>query len=202
MTKRPAPPPHVSIVVNSSTPYSGIANADANMEAINQLAGLLWLGNSTPENADRQTKAAMAQLLAIEPRDLIEGQIALQLIACHNASMECFRRAMISQQSVEGRAMNLSQANKLGRTYAALLEALNRHRGKGQQRMTVEHVHVHAGGQALVGNVASGGRVSPEIKGQPHEPQPRSLTHDTCAPLLGEIEADAATVPRARRARA
>jgi hypothetical protein len=28
-----------------------------------------------------------------------------------------------------------------------LLDALNRHRGKGQQKVTVEHVHVHSGGQ-------------------------------------------------------
>ena len=31
------------------------------------------------------------------------------------------------------------------------MEALNRYRGKGQQKMTVEHVHVHDGGQAMVG---------------------------------------------------
>ena len=43
--------------------------------------------------------------------------------------------------------------NKLSRTYATLLEALNRHRGKGQQKVTVEHVHVHPGGQAVVGAV-------------------------------------------------
>ena len=34
---------------------------------------------------------------------------------------------------------------------------LNRHRGKGQQKVTVEHVHVHEGGQAIVGNVESRG---------------------------------------------
>ena len=39
------------------------------------------------------------------------------------------------------------------RTYATLLEALNRHCGKGQQKVTAEHVHVHEGGQAIVGNV-------------------------------------------------
>ena len=27
-----------------------------------------------------------------------------------------------------------------------LLDALDRHRGKGQQKVTVEHVHVHSGG--------------------------------------------------------
>jgi hypothetical protein len=80
--------------------------------------------------------------------------MAAQLIAAHNAAMECYRRAMLGeQQSFEGRRENLAQANKLSRTYAVLLEALNRHRGKGQQKVTVEHVHVHAGGQAVVGVV-------------------------------------------------
>jgi hypothetical protein len=48
------------------------------------------------------------------------------------------------------------QANKLSRTYAVLLDALNRYRGKeGQQKVTVEHVDVHAGGQAVVGMIES-----------------------------------------------
>src|SRR5215467_9650868 len=34
---------------------------------------------------------------------------------------------------------------------------LNRHRGKGQQKVTVEHVHMHAGGQAVVGTVETPG---------------------------------------------
>jgi hypothetical protein len=77
---------------------------------------------------------------------------------------------MIREQSFEGRRENLNQANKLSRTYATLLEALNRHRGKGTQRMTVEHVHVHGGGQAIVGNVQGGG-VAPKSKDQPHAKQ-------------------------------
>src|ERR1700730_13903792 len=54
-------------------------------------------------------------------------------IATHNATMECYRRAMIAEQTLEGRRENLNQANKLARTYATLIDALNRHRGKGQQ---------------------------------------------------------------------
>ena len=77
--------------------------------------------------------------------------MAAQLIAAHNAAMECYRRAMLPEQTAEGRRENLSQANKLSRTYTILVEALNRHRGKGHQKVTVEHVHVHAGGQAVVG---------------------------------------------------
>jgi len=197
------PEPHVqNVVVDPKAQYAGFGNAAANMEAVHQLMGLLWIGNSTPADSARQTNAAMAQLLAIEPRDAIEGQIALQLVACHNASMEAFRRSMISSQTVEGRNMNLTHANKLSRTYATLLEALNRHRGKGQQKVTVEHVHVHAGGQAVVGNVETGGRVPSKTEGQPHEQQPPAIAHDTSATLLGEIETDAEPVPSARRSRA
>ena len=58
------------------------------------------------------------------------------------------------------------QANKLSRTSVMLLEALNRHRGKGEQKVTVEHVHVHAGGQAVVGMIETpGGGDRPEIRG-------------------------------------
>jgi hypothetical protein len=66
--------------------------------------------------------------------------------------MECHRRATIPEQTFEGRRENLNQADKLSRTYSVLLETLNR-----QQKVTVEHVHVHAGGQAVVGLVEGGG---------------------------------------------
>jgi len=46
-----------------------------------------------------------------------------------------------------------------------MLEALNKHRGKGQQKVTVEHVHVHQGGQAIVGHVAQGGGIEPKLNG-------------------------------------
>ena len=39
--------------------------------------------------------------------------MAAQLIAAHNAAMESYRRAMIGEQTFEGRRENLNQANKL-----------------------------------------------------------------------------------------
>src|SRR5215470_17224900 len=74
---------------------------------------------------------------------------------------QCYRRAMLAEQTFEGRRENLSQANKLSRSCAVLLEALNRHRGKGQQKVTVEHVTVNAGGQAIVGSVQAPGGGAP-----------------------------------------
>jgi len=137
----------------------------------NQASQALWLKNSSPDERGRQMSAAVAAMIGIAPKDELEGMMAAQLIAVHNAAMECFRRAMLGEQSFEGRRENLIQANKCSRTYATLLEALNRHRGKGQQRVVVEHVNVHAGGQAVVGNVGAppeGGGARGKSGGQPH----------------------------------
>ena len=132
------------------------------------------VGNSLKSTGDDEEKrdkawiAAMQAMNGIAPKDELEGMLAAQLVASHSASMECYRRAMHPEQTFEGRRENLSQANKLSRTYTTLLESLNRHRGKGQQKVTVEHVHVHPGGQAIVGNVAAGGGVATKSKEQPH----------------------------------
>jgi hypothetical protein len=138
----------------------------------NQTLSTLWVAHSKDESRDRQYTATVAALVGIGPKDELEGMIAAQLIAAHNAAMECYRRAMIGEQTFEGRRENLNQANKLSRSYAVLLDTLNRHRGKGQQKVTVEHVHVHAGGQAVVGVVAPpGGGDQSKSKDQPHAKQ-------------------------------
>jgi hypothetical protein len=148
----------------------GGSNSDTwNNLIVGQTVGSLWTKNSDPDERKRLYEGTISALIAISPRDEIEGMIATQLIAAHNAAMESYRRAMIGEQTLEGRRENLNQANKLSRTYSTLLEALNRHRGKGQQKITVEHVHVHEGGQAIVGNVQhQGGGFEPKSKGQPH----------------------------------
>src|SRR5215831_8961940 len=158
----------------------GSMSDDWNNFVANQTTQTLWFfADSDPEEIRRQRHAAVDALIGIAPGDELEGMIAAQLIAAHNAAMECYRRAMIGEQTFEGRRENLSQANKLSRSYAVLLDALNRHRGKGQQKVTVEHVHVHDGGQAIVGNVESpGGGFASKAK-----EQPRALAYAPGTPL-------------------
>jgi hypothetical protein len=51
------------------------------------------------------------------------------------------------------------------------MEALKNYRSKGEQKMTVQHVHVADGGQAIVGNVsalAEGRGAKKKVGGQPH----------------------------------
>jgi hypothetical protein len=154
---------------NPKLKYIGGSNFDAwNNTIAGQAAGSIWHGlNPDVERVHERQVASLSLLAGISPKDEFEGMLAAQLLASHNAAMECYRRAMIAEQSFEGRKEALTQANKLSRTHATLLEALNRHRGKGQQKVTVEHVHVHSGGQAIVGNVDGGG-VLTKSENQPH----------------------------------
>src|SRR5262249_15458383 len=59
------------------------------------------------------------------------------------------------------------------RTLAILTERLDRHRGAGQQSITVKHITVNAD-NAIVGdvNASTGGGRQPETKNQPH-----AITH-------------------------
>jgi hypothetical protein len=162
----------------------GSQSDDLNLVMANQAINTLWLAHSDDEFQERQKSATLAVLVGIRPKDETEGMIAGQLLAAHKATMECYRRAMIPEQSLESRCGNLNQANKLSRTYTNLLEALNRHRGNGQQKVTVEHVHVHSGGQEVVGTVENpGGGERAKSKDQPHAKQ---IAHAPQPPMWGE----------------
>lgn len=127
--------------------------------------------NEAPADYDARIHAVAAAMSGSGPTSEIEGMLMGQMIALNNAAMECFRRAMIPTQPAQYRATELSLAIKATRAYGELLLALDKHRGKGvEQRVTVEHVHVHAGGQAIVGAVATPG-VPAKRSEQPHAPE-------------------------------
>jgi hypothetical protein len=98
--------------------------------------------------------ATLAVLHSLKPRDELEGLLITQMIGTHSLAMEFMRRATLPDQTVEGVNFNTDRATKMMRTFTSQLESLNRHRGKGhQQKVTVEHVTVNSGGQAIVGQV-------------------------------------------------
>ena len=120
-------------------------------------------GGIDPDEKDilgKRLRAGLAAMQGIEPGDVLEDMAAAQLVAAHHAAMQAYGRAANPDQPFAVWRESLNQANRLSRTYAAMLEALNRHRGKGsQQKVTVEHVTVNEGGQAVVGAVERpGGR--------------------------------------------
>jgi hypothetical protein len=126
-----------------------------------QIANSTWRGDLSAELIRTSVlMPAWKAAAGIKPTDEIEGMLAAQMVAAHNAAMECFRRAMIPGQTLAGRQVALGQANKLTRSFATLLQTLDKHRGKGDQTVRVEHVHVYPGGQAIVGAVSHNGEAS------------------------------------------
>jgi hypothetical protein len=116
---------------------------------LTQLANVVSRGQ---EVSAADLNFVLSVIKGIEPRDQLEAMLAAQMAAVHLATMTFARRLAnvetIPQQDSSERALN-----KLARTFAAQMETLKRYRTGGQQKVTVEHVTVNKGGQAIVGNV-------------------------------------------------
>jgi hypothetical protein len=166
-------------------PMTGSASGCFNLRLLNQLwRAMCAVGpHDDAWHEELGQRATRGALLGIAPRDPLEGMLAAQMLAIHDTAMECLRRAHIPDQTFEGRQANLAQANKLVRSYAGLLEALNKHRGKGQQVVRVEHVTVQAGGQAIVGAVSQGGGDGGGSDERSHAKGAAALAHAPECPL-------------------
>lgn len=105
--------------------------------------------------------AALAMLDELEPKRGTQTMLAVQMVATHVAAMSCFSRAAIRNQSFDGRELNLRFGAKLSGLYARQAETLAKLKRKGQQTVNVRHVHVHDGGQAVVGRVLLNENQSP-----------------------------------------
>jgi hypothetical protein len=123
---------------------------------------------------------AVQAIRAIGPRDEIEGILATQMVTTHFAAMDTLSRLKISRDTVQ-QDSNGNLAVKLLRTFTMQLEALQRYRGKGQQEVKVEHVHVNAGGKAIVGSVKPRGKNHEDPKAQGDKPP--EITHEPGAPM-------------------
>jgi hypothetical protein len=65
---------------------------------------LLSCANSTSSSNAR----AYYAMAGIKPKDEAEGMIAALLVASYNASMDCYRRAAIDNQTPQARQENLT----------------------------------------------------------------------------------------------
>lgn len=106
---------------------------------------------------DREAfNGALQMICGMQPSDEAEAMLLAQMAVAAQTALvingQLVRTASRHQQSDQGNLVN-----KLMRTYGAQMETLKRYRGKGEQRVVVEHVHVYEGGQAIVGQVSPGG---------------------------------------------
>lgn len=105
------------------------------------------------DNPDDCLNTALQQIAAIEPQSYLESMLVGQMLQVNTAITKCMGMAFMKDQTAYGKELNANLATKLQRTFVAQIEALQKLRGKGGQKVTVEHVHVYQGGQAIVGNI-------------------------------------------------
>jgi hypothetical protein len=148
-------------------------------------------GGSENPPSEQDINQALAAVTGIGARNEIEGMLATQMVATHVASMTALRR-MKGSETIPQQDSNGNLAVKLLRTFVPQIEALQRHRGKGEQKITVEHVHVHAGGQAIVGAVNPGG--GGIEKSEERAQASKELTHEPGTPMWSS-DAEREAVP-------
>jgi hypothetical protein len=111
----------------------GGSKSDAwNSTLANQILDCVWVRDPDDASKTLQATAALTGAVGTNPKDELEGMLATQILAAHNATMECYRQATVAAAEGKNCSESLSQASKFSRTYATLLEVLNRHRGKVQ----------------------------------------------------------------------
>ena len=87
---------------------------DVNRDLLLQLANALWLpAGSDAKEKETRIRAACAAFQDINPSGGTETLLATQVVATHEAAMECLRRAMLVEMSDDGRDQNLKHAERL-----------------------------------------------------------------------------------------
>jgi hypothetical protein len=97
----------------------------------------------------------------VRPKDEIEAMLAAQMAVTNIVLLELVARTRgsIAGHRYEGNGIKRldvlgNLTNEFMRTYTMQIDALTRKRRKGEPSIRVKHVHVYAGGQAVVGNVS------------------------------------------------
>lgn len=135
---------------------------------LGQLASVVRSKSDGIEEAS--LNAGLAAVDGVAPQNEAEAMLAVQMAGTHSTAMEMLRRAKFATSTPALQEYG-NLATKLLRTYTTQIECLAKVRRRGEQKVTVEHVHVYPGGQAVVGNVTQTGNregVGAESEHQAH----------------------------------
>jgi hypothetical protein len=95
----------------------------------------------------------MDRLANLPAADPASEMLNTMIVNTYEAYIENQRLAMIHAADPRLFAVFSGHAERLSKLYILQLAALDKHQTRGKQQISVEHVHVAAGGRAIVGNV-------------------------------------------------
>jgi len=127
----------------------GITDVNFFDSVLHDVANIADIGFLKGESA---MNFVLSLVKSIEPRDHVEVLLGLQMAAVHMHSTRT-ARLLAHSDTLEQTDTMEKTFNKLTRSFTSQMEALRKYRTGGEQKVTVQHVHVNEGGQAVVGEV-------------------------------------------------
>ena len=132
----------------------GVKTPEVAYALASQVANLQVWTRPDPEEPVDALMRATHLLLELAPKTGAEALLSVQMLGVHEAATAFLRQATVEDQTVDGADRNVLRATRLMRLFTEQLDAMAKLKGRtSQQRVTVEHVHVYRGGQAIVGAV-------------------------------------------------
>ena len=130
----------------------GTTDSDFSNFLIGQLA---FASVKADQISEIETNFLLSVIKGIQPRDQLEAMLAAQAAATHVAAMR-FAQRLANAENIPQQDSASNTLTKLTRTFAAQMQTLKNYRSNGEQKVTVQHVNVAPGAQAIVGNVSHG----------------------------------------------
>lgn len=135
---------------------TGTSRNEVAIRIAGQVVDAIQVSKNT--DADSIFIQAISMIAELAPQNATESMLAAQMIATHEKALFFLQAATGANQTIDGQQAAMLFATRLMRLHLDQIEAMQKLKGKaGQQKVVVEHVHVHVneGGQAIVGAVGS-----------------------------------------------
>jgi hypothetical protein len=171
-----ANPSETSQLVSTDAPFTERWNAalgcltdEVALSLLAQVTELLEprIDQASEERIDSLMSIATARIAELEPTTATEAMLAVQMVGAQLAAMKFLCRSTADGQTTEVADRCVLRSVRLMRLFNEQVETMAKLKGKsGQQRVTVEHVTINDGGQAIVGSVIPGGRVARDEPGR------------------------------------
>jgi hypothetical protein len=142
-------------LIDHAASLTGVKSTDlADRLACQVAAGLVH--QKPPGGATSTLVEAFEAIGEMAPKGPIQAMLAAQMIATNEASARFLACSFEGGHSLESRTANVNRAARLMQVFLLQAEAFEKLSGNSvQQKVVVEHVHVHEGGQAIVGAVTA-----------------------------------------------
>jgi hypothetical protein len=148
-----APEPKTLVVNDRLDPMalSGTGNKQLARRLGYQVATCQWLPPELGrEGRAAQATSAVAALKELAPANALEGLLATQMVAAHNASLDLLQRAMAAAQPARGVEECTRQYARVSDVFLKQLDRFVRQRGRQRQTIRIEHVRVVEDGKVTV----------------------------------------------------